>query len=194
MEKRISGKTGLLGLIGSPVGHSASPAMYNYSFEKLGLDYAYLAFDIKVEQVKDAVAAMRTLHMRGCNVTMPDKTEAAKYMDELSSREKAQMDAPQSALQDSAKDTPEGMSSLSAAEQRKLKKEQEAKDRRIRRQKESLEADIASLENDISCLEAELCLEENMKDHVKLTALSEELADKKGELELKYEEWLILQE
>ena len=117
-----------------------------------------------------------------------------KYMDELSSREKAQMDAPQSALQDSAKDTPEGMSSLSAAEQRKLKKEQEAKDRRIRRQKESLEADIASLENDISCLEAELCLEENMKDHVKLTALSEELADKKGELELKYEEWLILQE
>ena len=63
-----------------------------------------------------------------------------KYMDELSSREKAQMDAPQSALQDSAKDTPEGMSSLSAAEQRKLKKEQEAKDRRIRRQKESLEA------------------------------------------------------
>ena len=84
MEKRISGKTGLLGLIGSPVGHSASPAMYNYSFEKLGLDYAYLAFDIKVEQVKDAVAAMRTLHMRGCNVTMPDKTEAAKYMDELS--------------------------------------------------------------------------------------------------------------
>ena len=27
-----------------------------------------------------------------------------------------------------------------------------------------------------------------------LTALSEELADKKGELELKYEEWLILQE
>ena len=117
-----------------------------------------------------------------------------KYMDELSSREKAQMDAPQSTLQDSAKDTPEGMSSLSAAEQRKLKKEQEAKDRRIRRQKESLEADIASLENDISCLEAELCLEENMKDHVKLTALSEELADKKGELELKYEEWLILQE
>lgn len=115
-------------------------------------------------------------------------------MDELSSREKAQMDVPQSTLQDSAKDTPEGMSSLSAAEQRKLKKEQEAKDRRIRRQKESLEADIASLENDISCLEAELCLEENMKDHVKLTALSEELADKKGELELKYEEWLILQE
>jgi len=27
---------------------------------------------------------MRLFHMRGCNVTMPCKTEAAKYMDELS--------------------------------------------------------------------------------------------------------------
>ena len=84
MEKRISGHTGLLALIGSPVGHSGSPAMYNYSFEKLGLDYAYVAFDIKEDKVKDAIAAMKTFNMRGCNVTMPDKVEAAKFMDELS--------------------------------------------------------------------------------------------------------------
>lgn len=84
MERRISGKTGLLGLIGSPVGHSGSPAMYNYSFQKLGLDYAYLAFDIKVDEVPKAIEAIRTLKMRGCNVTMPCKNEAAKYMDELS--------------------------------------------------------------------------------------------------------------
>jgi shikimate dehydrogenase len=58
--------------------------MYNYSFEKLGLDYAYLAFDIKVEEVEKAVEAVKTLKMRGCNVTMPCKTEALKYMDELS--------------------------------------------------------------------------------------------------------------
>lgn len=84
MERRISGHTGLLALIGSPVGHSGSPAMYNYSFERLGLDYAYVAFDIKIEEVKDAIAAMKTFRMRGCNVTMPCKTEAVKYMDELS--------------------------------------------------------------------------------------------------------------
>ena len=84
MEKRITGHTGLLALIGSPVGHSGSPAMYNYSFEKLGLDYAYVALDIKEHEVKDAIAAMKLFKMRGCNVTMPDKTEAAKYMDELS--------------------------------------------------------------------------------------------------------------
>lgn len=84
MEQRITGSTGLLGLIGSPVGHSGSPAMYNYSFEKLGIDYVYTAFDVQVEEVADAIAAMRTFRMRGMNVTMPDKTEAAKYMDELS--------------------------------------------------------------------------------------------------------------
>lgn len=84
MEQRISGHTGLLALIGSPVGHSGSPAMYNYSFEKLGLDYAYVAFDIKIEEVKDAIAAMKTFKMRGMNVTMPCKTEVVKYMDELS--------------------------------------------------------------------------------------------------------------
>ena len=58
--------------------------MYNYSFERLGLDYAYVAFDIKENEVKAAIDAMRLCHMRVCNVTMPDKVEAAKYMDELS--------------------------------------------------------------------------------------------------------------
>ena len=59
--------------------------MYNYSFEKLGFDYVYVALDVKEHEVKDAIAAMRLFNMKGGNVTMPDKTEAAKYMDELSS-------------------------------------------------------------------------------------------------------------
>ncbi|MDO4555706.1 MAG: shikimate dehydrogenase [Lachnospiraceae bacterium] len=84
MEKRISGTTALYALIGSPVGHSGSPAMYNYSFEKLGIDAAYLAFDITVEQVADFIAAAKTLHVKGFNVTMPCKTEVAKQVDELS--------------------------------------------------------------------------------------------------------------
>ncbi len=84
MEGRISGHTGLLALIGSPVDHSGSPAMYNYSFERLGLDYAYVAFDVKEKDVKQALEAMKLFNMRGMNVTMPDKIEAARCMDELS--------------------------------------------------------------------------------------------------------------
>ena len=84
MEQRIKGTTGLLALIGSPVGHSGSPAMYNFSFQYHNLDYAYMAFDIKEDQVPAALDAMRLFKMRGCNVTMPCKNKVAQCVDELS--------------------------------------------------------------------------------------------------------------
>ena len=71
MEQRIKGTTGLMALIGSPVGHSGSPAMYNFSFRHHNLDYAYMAFDIKEDQVPAALDAIRLFKMRGANVTMP---------------------------------------------------------------------------------------------------------------------------
>ena len=84
MESRISGHTRLFALIGSPVGHSGSPAMYNYSFARTGVDAAYLAFDIPLEQVQAGVEALKTLHVGGFNVTMPDKTVVAGLVDEIS--------------------------------------------------------------------------------------------------------------
>ena len=84
MEERISGHTKLYALIGSPVGHSGSPAMYNYSFAKTGVDAAYLAFDIPLENVKEGVEALKTLHVGGFNVTMPDKTAVAGLVDAIS--------------------------------------------------------------------------------------------------------------
>ena len=84
MEKRINGHTRLYALIGSPVGHSGSPAMQNYSFEKLGIDAAYLAFDVNVGQTAKALEAFRTLNVGGFNVTMPCKTEVARLVDRLS--------------------------------------------------------------------------------------------------------------
>ena len=58
--------------------------MYNYSFAKLGLDCAYLAFDIPVEKTGAAIEAFRTLNVGGFNITMPDKTETARLVDRLS--------------------------------------------------------------------------------------------------------------
>ena len=80
----IDGHTRLLGLIGTPVGHSKSPAMYNYCFEKYGLNCAYLAFDVDMEHVEDAVAAIRTFNLQGSNVTMPLKNAVIPYLDEVS--------------------------------------------------------------------------------------------------------------
>lgn len=84
MEKRISGHTGLMALFGTPVGHSGSPAMYNFSFQHDGLDYAYLAFDVNIEQMPKAFEAIKLLKMRGGNFTMPCKNIAAELVDKLS--------------------------------------------------------------------------------------------------------------
>ncbi len=84
MENRISGHTGLMALFGTPVGHSGSPAMYNFSFDHDGLDYAYLAFDVKVDDMEKVFEAIKLFNMRGGNFTMPCKNIAAKLVDHLS--------------------------------------------------------------------------------------------------------------
>ena len=46
MAERITGHTELIGLMAYPIRHSSSPAMHNEAFAYLGLDYAYLAFEV----------------------------------------------------------------------------------------------------------------------------------------------------
>lgn len=84
MEARITGHTELIGLMAYPIRHSNSPKMHNAAFAKLGLDYAYLAFEVDHDTLEDAVKGLRALQMRGCNVSMPNKTVIHKYLDELS--------------------------------------------------------------------------------------------------------------
>ena len=55
MEPRITGHTELIGLIATPIRHSSSPKMHNAAFAKLGLDYAYLAFEVGNEQLEDTI-------------------------------------------------------------------------------------------------------------------------------------------
>lgn len=81
---KITGKTKLLGFFASPAEHSQSPLIYNTSFDKLGLDYVYLAFDIPEGKIGDAVHAMKTLGMRGANISMPHKQAIIPYLDETS--------------------------------------------------------------------------------------------------------------
>ena len=84
MAERITGHTELIGLMAYPIRHSSSPAMQNEAFAKLGYDYAYLAFEVGADEIEDAVKAIRTLKMRGSNVSMPNKTLVGKYLDKLS--------------------------------------------------------------------------------------------------------------
>jgi shikimate dehydrogenase len=79
----ISGKTGLLALIGQPVGHSLSPAMHNASFVADGLDFVYVCLDVDPGELPAAVRGMQALGLRGFNVTMPHKRAMIPLVDEL---------------------------------------------------------------------------------------------------------------
>lgn len=84
MAERITGHTELIGLIAYPIRHSSSPAMHNEAFAKLGLDYAYLAFEVGNEELEDTIKGFRAMKVRGSNVSMPNKTVVHKYLDKLS--------------------------------------------------------------------------------------------------------------
>ncbi len=84
MSERITGHTELIGLIAYPIRHSSSPAMHNEAFAKLGLDYAYLAFEVGNEDLENTIKGFRAMKVRGSNVSMPNKTVVHKYLDKLS--------------------------------------------------------------------------------------------------------------
>lgn len=84
MTTRLSGHTLLIGLLAKPIRHSLSPKMHNEAFEKLGLDYAYLAFDVAAEDLANAIQGVRALGMVGANISMPHKQTVIPLLDELS--------------------------------------------------------------------------------------------------------------
>jgi shikimate dehydrogenase len=82
---KISGKTRVCGIIGDPVEHSLSPVMHNTAFEELNLDFVYVAFRVRREELREAVIGARSLDLHGLNVTMPHKNAVMRYLDEIDS-------------------------------------------------------------------------------------------------------------
>ena len=81
-----------------------------------------------------------------------------------------------------------------AAEQRRLKKEREAEERRRARLSEKLETEISELEDKISELEHNLCKPENMSDYELLARLGAERQEAEKRLAEAYDEWAKVQE
>jgi len=80
----ISGKTTLVGIIGSPVSHSLSPAMHNAAFAALGLDWLYVPFPVCREKLPAAVCGLAALGVAGFNVTIPHKVAILPLLDSIS--------------------------------------------------------------------------------------------------------------
>ncbi len=86
---KISGKTRICGIIGDPVDHTLSPAMHNTAFKELNLDFVYVAFRVRKDELKHAIAGAKSLDIHGLNVTMPHKNAVMKYLDEIYSTAKS---------------------------------------------------------------------------------------------------------
>ena len=79
----MDGKTTVTGVFGWPVEHSLSPPMHNAAFATLGLNWVYVPFAVRPEELGAAIAGVRALGVRGINVTIPHKGAVIEFLDEL---------------------------------------------------------------------------------------------------------------
>ena len=84
---RLSCATSITGIIGSPVGHSASPAMHNRAFAALDLDFVYLPFEVEdvARFFERFVRSTREIdwNLRGLSITIPHKSAVIPLLDEI---------------------------------------------------------------------------------------------------------------
>lgn len=73
----------LFGLFANPVGHSLSPLMHNTAFRHLGIRAFYHAFEVKADQLAQAVDAVRILQLKGINISIPHKERIIPFLDEV---------------------------------------------------------------------------------------------------------------
>ena len=72
----------LLGVAGSPVFHSKSPAIFRSIFREMGIDASYIR--IAVQWADEAANLCRDLNFSGMNVTAPFKNSIISHLDSVS--------------------------------------------------------------------------------------------------------------
>jgi 3-dehydroquinate dehydratase/shikimate dehydrogenase len=77
---KITRRTGVYGVIGSPIGHSLSPLLHNTGYLAAGCDAVYLPF--LVNKLRDFLKAIPDFGVRGFSVTIPHKQAMLRELDE----------------------------------------------------------------------------------------------------------------
>ena len=71
-------------LIGNPVEHSCSPALFAYLGEKAGVEYAHIKILIEdPNSLKNKIKELKSLGFCGINVTCPYKVDCVELVDEI---------------------------------------------------------------------------------------------------------------
>lgn len=72
------------GLVGEKLSHSLSPEIHKDIFKELNIEGAYRLFEIPKENIGELSKSLRTLSIKGVNVTIPYKETVMNYLDEIS--------------------------------------------------------------------------------------------------------------
>lgn len=79
----LTANTRICAVVGHPVRHSASPAMQNAGIEALGLDWRYVALEVRPEELLAAIKGAGAMGFIGLNLTVPHKLLALELVDVL---------------------------------------------------------------------------------------------------------------
>ena len=74
------------GVIGHPLGHSLSPLLHNWGFQRLGLPKVYMRWPVTPAALPGFVQAVRALPVAGLSVTIPHKERVLPHLDGVSPR------------------------------------------------------------------------------------------------------------
>jgi shikimate dehydrogenase len=83
MLMQINGQTRIVAVLGHPIAHTASPAMHNAAFEKLRLNWRYIALDMNPSDLSDVLHGLALAGLVGVNLTVPHKLLAMKHLDRV---------------------------------------------------------------------------------------------------------------
>lgn len=70
-------------LLGNPVAHSRSPAMFRHAFAQTGVDGVYVPWHIETKDLPAALNTLRAVNAFGANVTVPHKQSVLPLLDAL---------------------------------------------------------------------------------------------------------------
>lgn len=79
----IDVETKLVGLLGTPLKQSFSPAMQNRAFQVANLNYYYFPIEVDTDKLRDVLQGIKGMNFAGCNVTKPHKIAVMQYLDAI---------------------------------------------------------------------------------------------------------------
>lgn len=76
----------LAGVMGWPVAHSRSPLIHNHWIAEYGLSGAYVLLPVHPDRLESALRGLPALGFAGCNLTIPHKVEAMRWLDTVNAQ------------------------------------------------------------------------------------------------------------